>query len=65
MLLLVGWRGEPGKYDEPQHYVQGDATVGQLTQMGVPFAILPDFIEGAERALQVAKTYVKGSLRKP
>ena len=23
MLLLVGWRGEPGKKDEPQHMVQG------------------------------------------
>lgn len=23
MLLLVGWRGEPGHRDEPQHRVQG------------------------------------------
>jgi hypothetical protein len=23
MLLLIGWRGEPGKKDEPQHIVQG------------------------------------------
>ncbi|KXJ11438.1 Phosphonopyruvate decarboxylase [Exaiptasia diaphana] len=28
MLLLVGWRGEPGKRDEPQHQVQGQATPG-------------------------------------
>lgn len=26
MLLLVGWRGEPGKMDEPQHQVQGSCT---------------------------------------
>ena len=30
MLLLVGWRGEPGKRDEPQHVVQGKATPGLL-----------------------------------
>ncbi|CAI9730263.1 phosphonopyruvate decarboxylase-like [Octopus vulgaris] len=30
MLLLVGWRGEPGKRDEPQHLVQGHATPGLL-----------------------------------
>ncbi len=30
MLLFVGWRGEPGKRDEPQHVVQGKATPGLL-----------------------------------
>lgn len=23
MIVLVGWRGEPGKKDEPQHIIQG------------------------------------------
>ncbi len=30
MLLLIGWRGEPGKRDEPQHRIQGPATPGIL-----------------------------------
>jgi phosphonopyruvate decarboxylase len=30
MLLLIGWRGEPGKRDEPQHRIQGPATPGVL-----------------------------------
>jgi len=30
MLLLIGWRGEPGKKDEPQHRVQGQVTPGLL-----------------------------------
>jgi phosphonopyruvate decarboxylase len=30
MLLLVGWRGEPGKRDEPQHLLQGHSTPGLL-----------------------------------
>ena len=33
MLLLVGWRGEPGKRDEPQHMVQGQATPGILGEL--------------------------------
>jgi len=32
LLLLVGWRGEPGKRDEPQHLLQGQVTPGLLGQ---------------------------------
>ena len=37
MLLLIGWRGEPGKKDEPQHLVQGMATPSLLATLNVPF----------------------------
>ena len=26
MMLLIGWRGEPGKHDEPQDMLQGQIT---------------------------------------
>ena len=29
-LLIVGWRGEPGIADEPQHLFQGEKTLEQL-----------------------------------
>ncbi|CAE1283431.1 E4.1.1.82 [Acanthosepion pharaonis] len=61
MLLLVGWRGEPGKRDEPQHKVQGQATPGLLAAMGIPFQPLPDYHEGAEQALKTACHYMKSS----
>jgi len=35
VLLLIGWRGQPGFSDEPQHQVMGEATVGLLEQLGV------------------------------
>lgn len=54
MLLFVGWRGEPGKRDEPQHVVQGQATTGLLAACGIPFQVLPDYIEGAEQTLYTA-----------
>eukprot|EP00047_Mylnosiga_fluctuans_P001445 m.220381 g.220381 ORF g.220381 m.220381 type:complete len:434 (+) comp10369_c0_seq1:63-1364(+) len=59
MLLMVGWRGEPGKKDEPQHVVQGEGTPALLASLGVPFQVLPDYIEGAEKALQTAKKHLQ------
>ena len=41
-LLLVGWRGEPGLKDEPQHVKQGKVTITLLESLGIKYAILPD-----------------------
>ena len=41
MLLLIGWRGEPGKHDEPQHVKQGGVTRPMLQTMGIPHEVLP------------------------
>ncbi|EAS05095.1 phosphonopyruvate decarboxylase (macronuclear) [Tetrahymena thermophila SB210] len=54
MILLIGWRGEPGKKDEPQHLVQGKTMNGLITEMGIQFEVLPDFIEGATEAVESA-----------
>ena len=35
-LLAIGWRGEPGVHDEPQHVKQGQITLSQLEILGVP-----------------------------
>lgn len=40
ILLLVGWRGEPGVYDEPQHVKQGQVTNAIFDAMGIPYEIL-------------------------
>ena len=58
-LLLIGWRGEPGKKDEPQHFVQGKLTDSLLTTLGISFEILPDYIEGAMEAVDSAVEYMK------
>lgn len=59
MLLFIGWRGEPGKRDEPQHTIQGQSTPGLLAALGIPFQPLPDYQEGAEQALLTAKQHMK------
>lgn len=37
MLLMVGWRGEPGVKDEPQHVKQGRVTPTLLDAMELPY----------------------------
>ena len=39
-LLVIGWRGEPGVKDEPQHVKQGEITLKQLEILDIPYMIL-------------------------
>ncbi len=40
ILLMIGWRGEPGVKDEPQHKKQGEVTLSLLEAMQIPYIIL-------------------------
>lgn len=42
LLLVIGWRGEPGVHDEPQHAKQGKVTLSLLDAMGIPYAVLEE-----------------------
>ena len=46
MLLVIGWRGEPGIKDEPQHMKMGKATLNLLDTLEIPYEILNDNYEG-------------------
>ena len=52
VLLLIGWRGHPGVYDEPQHVKQGKVTLGLLDTMGISYQVL-------DREERVAGTQIK------
>ena len=41
-LLVIGWRGEPGVHDEPQHITQGRLTLPLLAALEVEHAVLED-----------------------
>ena len=41
-LLLIGYRGEPGVHDEPQHVKQGKLTLPLLDTLGIPYLVLED-----------------------
>lgn len=56
LLLIIGWRGEPGVHDEPQHVKQGKVTLPLLETMGVPYAVLDENWQSqVSDALQVIK----------
>jgi phosphonopyruvate decarboxylase len=58
MLLLVGWRGEPGKKDEPQHVKMGKVTLDVLDSLKVPYKILED---NYEEIIKEAIEYMKNN----
>ena len=43
MVFIIGWRGEPGTHDEPQHIYQGEGTIRLLEDMGIK-----SFVIGAD-----------------
>lgn len=42
VLLIIGWRGEPGIKDEPQHVKQGDITQAQLDLLDIPYFVVDE-----------------------
>jgi phosphonopyruvate decarboxylase len=54
VLLLIGWRGEPGRQDEPQHSKQGRITLQLLETLEIDYNILPQQPPAAFEALREA-----------
>ena len=54
VIFIVGWRGDPGTHDEPQHIYQGEVTVKLLEDMDIkPFIIGKGTTDGeAEGAME-------------
>ncbi len=40
MVFVIGWRGEPGVHDEPQHVYQGQITGSLLDELGIKHAVI-------------------------
>lgn len=74
-IFIIGWRGEPGVHDEPQHIFQGEVTCKLLEDMGIDYfiigeyttetdlqAVMAGYKEKLERGLDVAFVIRKGAL---
>ena len=48
MIFVVGWRGEPGVHDEPQHIYQGQVTVKLLEDMDIASFVIGKEITAEE-----------------
>lgn len=58
-LLLIGWRGEPGILDEPQHIKQGKVTLPLLDSMGIKYSIMSQNEAEFANQLLNAKTFME------
>ena len=56
MVILIGWRGEPGVKDEPQHVTQGRVMTDLLDALGMPWTHLPTDPREAATAMTAAVT---------
>ncbi|KKU85557.1 MAG: hypothetical protein UY14_C0020G0002 [Parcubacteria group bacterium GW2011_GWA1_47_9] len=63
MLLLIGWRAEPGVKDEPQHVRQGVITPALLKTLGIPYKVLPASDKAAKSAARWAALGAKKNER--
>ncbi len=59
VLLMIGWRGEPGIKDEPQHKKQGMVTLDLLEAMQIPYYVLGDDEKEAEKQVAEAANKAK------
>lgn len=61
VFLLVGWRGEPGKKDEPQHKKQGMITLETLELLNIKYSVIDEFTENnqAEEIIDKACDYMR------
>lgn len=75
MVFIIGWRGEPGIHDEPQHIYQGEVTIKLLEDMDIKafiidkettddevFAAMEDFKSVLEAGKDVAFVIRKGAV---
>jgi phosphonopyruvate decarboxylase len=56
-ILMIGWRGEPDKKDEPQHKMMGRIMEEQLKTLEIPYEVLPSDINKAKEV--VKRIYIK------
>lgn len=57
MIFVIGWRGEPGVHDEPQHVFQGEVTLKLLEDMDIAYFVIgkdtpDDAVEAAMAAFR-------------
>ena len=55
MIFVVGWRGEPGVHDEPQHIYQGEVTIRLLEDMDIKTCIVSKDTTEEELAEKMAE----------
>jgi len=59
MILVIGWRGEPGVKDEPQHIKQGEVSETLLKTLGIPYKVISASTSNIDDLVSGAVTHAK------
>ena len=59
MILMIGWRGQPGVKDEPQHVKQGEVTLPMLESMDIPYSVVGGKETNIEKVIDTAVSTAK------
>jgi len=59
LLLMIGWRSEPGIDDAVQHDKMGEILLDLLELLDIPYQILPEDIDEVRDVLQDANAYME------
>ena len=60
MIFVIGWRGEPGVHDEPQHIYQGEVTLKLLEDMDISAYVIT--VDTTEQEMEEVMERYKGQL---
>lgn len=60
LLMLIGWRGEPGVKDEPQHVKQGRITTELLDLLEIPYWLFPETVEELAKCMDALWSEMMG-----
>lgn len=59
LVLVIGWRGEPGVKDEPQHKKQGRVTCSLLDAMEISYVIMSTDENELKKQMQVCSESIR------
>jgi len=59
ILLMIGWRGEPGKKDAYQHHKMGNILTSLLDLLEIPYEIIPSDMDKVDKLIKKAKEYMQ------
>lgn len=63
MIIMIGWRGELGVPDEPQHKKMGKITLDILDTLDIPYFVLPSESSETKECLTKALDLARGDSR--
>ncbi len=62
MIILIGWRGEPGVKDEPQHIKQGRVQLNLLESMELPYSVISSKNDNYKDIIDEGLKHIKDNL---